>query len=113
MFHELQEHPGLWFVAATLTPLASFVLLLLAGGLRWALRPARGSDADQPLHQLLGGDRPQRAGAYVATGAMALAFLFSLIGAANYAAHPAHEPEEHSRLWAGHLDWARISVFSF
>src|SRR5207245_675597 len=35
-----------------------------------------------------------------------------LIGAPNYAAHPAHEPEEHSRLWAGHLDWARISVFS-
>jgi NADH-quinone oxidoreductase subunit L len=112
MFHELQEHPGLWFVAATLTPLASFVLLLLAGGLRWALRPARDNDTDQPLYQLLGGDRPQRAGAYIATGAMALAFLFSLIGAANYAAHPAHEPEEHARLWAGHLDWARVSIFS-
>jgi NADH-quinone oxidoreductase subunit L len=111
MFQELQEHPGLWFVAATLTPLASFVLLLLAGGLRWALRPARESNGDQPLYQLLGGDRPQRTGAYIATGAMALAFLFSLVGAANYLAHPGHETEEPSHLWAGHLDWARISVF--
>src|SRR5205823_1032359 len=112
MFHELQEHPGLWFVAATLTPLASFVLLLLAGGLRWALRPARESDDSQPLYQFLSGSQTHRISAYIATGAMALAFLFSLIGAANYAAHPAHEPEEHSRLWAVHLGWARISVFS-
>ena len=84
MFHELQEHPGLWFVAATLAPLASFVLLLLAGALRWALRPIRETPSGQPLYQLLGGDQPHRTAAYVATGAMALAFLFSLIGAANY-----------------------------
>src|SRR5438132_8678127 len=112
MFHELQEHPGLWFVAATLTPLLSFVVLLLAGGLRWALRPARGSDDPGPLYQFLAGASMHRISAYIATGAMALAFLFSLVGAIHYAAHPAHEPEEHAHLWTEHVDWARISIFS-
>jgi NADH-quinone oxidoreductase subunit L len=111
MFSELQEHPGLWFVAATLTPLASFVLLLLAGGLRWTLRSVRGSDEDQPLYQFLTSAKMHRIAAYVATGAMGLAFLLSLVGAINFTAHPGHEPE-HAHLWAGHLDWARISIFS-
>ena len=35
------EKPGLLFVAATLAPLASFVVLLILGGLRFAVRRTR------------------------------------------------------------------------
>jgi NADH-quinone oxidoreductase subunit L len=111
MFHELQEHPGLWFVAATLAPLVSFVLLLLAGGLRWALRSVRETPSGQPVYQLLGGDQSHRTAAYIATGAMALAFLFSVIGALTYAGHTSHGDHAQLEEWAGHLDWARISLF--
>jgi NADH-quinone oxidoreductase subunit L len=67
-------------VAATLLPLLSFFLLLLAGALRTALRPRAGDHNASSLYLLLGADRPLRAGAYVATGAMAGAFLLSVIG---------------------------------
>src|SRR5262245_43104408 len=109
MFHELQEHPGLWFVAATLMPAASFAFLLLAGGLRWALRPVRESGVGQSAYQALGGDRPGPSAAYVATGAMVLAFLCSLIGGIQYLAQSGHGLE-HTQLWAGDLDWTRIAV---
>src|SRR5947209_19088641 len=75
------EHPGLLYVAATLLPLAAFLLLLLAGGLRAALRPARDQGGlGASLYRLLGGDTPTRAGAYVATAAIAAAFVLSLTG---------------------------------
>ena len=54
------EHPGLLYVAATLLPLASFVLLLLAGALRLAARPYRDTPLGSALFQMLGGDRPNR-----------------------------------------------------
>ena len=55
------ENPGLLYVAATLLPLASFVLLLVAGGLRLAARPYRDTPGfGASLYQTLGGDRPQR-----------------------------------------------------
>src|SRR6266571_5521235 len=108
MFHELQEHPGLWFVAATLMPAASFVVLLLAGGLRWALRSARENGPRQSVYQTLGGDNPGRGGAYVATGAMALAFLCSLIGAIQFFGQSGHGGGEHAEMWAGNVDWTRI-----
>src|SRR5690242_9503529 len=75
------ENPGLLYVAATLAPLASFVLLLIAGGLRAVVRPYRDRGAvGAALYQTFGGDTPQRSGAYIATGAMALAFVLSVIG---------------------------------
>ncbi len=40
MFDRFYEHPGLLFVVATLLPIVSFVLLLLAGAVRAFLRPA-------------------------------------------------------------------------
>ena len=43
------EHPGLWFVAATLLPLMSVVLLLLAGFLRNALRARRTPADSRPV----------------------------------------------------------------
>src|SRR6266851_1326799 len=109
MFHELQEHPGLWFVAATLMPAASFVVLLLAGGLRWALRSVRETVAGRPIYRLLWSDQPVRIDAYVATGAMALAFLYSLIGAIQFFGQSGHGGEEQAQLWAGDLDWTRLA----
>jgi NADH-quinone oxidoreductase subunit L len=98
MFPDLLEHPGLLYVAATLLPVASFVLLLLAGGLRATLRPRPEGGGGGSLYELLGGDRPVRAGAYVATGAIGLAFVLSLIGfvwfSQDYAAlHQEHHAE--------------------
>jgi len=110
MFHELQEHPGLWFVAATLMPAVSFALLLVVGGLRWALRSVRETGAGGSLYQLLGGDQPGRNGAYMATGAMALAFLCSFIGAIQFFGQSGHGGEEYAQLWAGDVDWTRLAV---
>jgi NADH-quinone oxidoreductase subunit L len=74
------QSPGQLYVAATLLPLASFVLLLLAGAVRAAARPYRDTGLGAALYNALGADRPTRAGAYIATGAMGLAFVLSLIG---------------------------------
>ena len=56
------------------------MLLLLAGALRLAARAYRDTPLGSALFQMLGGDRPQRAGAYIATSAIGLAFVLSLIG---------------------------------
>ncbi len=74
------EHPGWFFVAATLVPLASFVLILLASAMWCATRPFRDSPAGAALFNLFGGEERGRIPAYVATGAIALAFVLSLTG---------------------------------
>jgi NADH-quinone oxidoreductase subunit L len=75
----VSENPGLWFLYATLLPLASFVLLLLAGGLRQYAR-----SANRGLYAALGGDTPGRGAAYVATAAIGLGFVLSAIGAVQF-----------------------------
>ena len=67
------EQPGLYYVAATLLPLASFVLLLLVGGLKNLCRRYCDWGPADSLHRLLGGDTPGRGAAYVATAASAAA----------------------------------------
>ncbi len=129
---DIIAHPGLWFVAATLLPLLSVVLLLLAGFLRNALRAASNSGGlGQTLFQLLGGEVTGRGPAYVATGAISLAFVCSLIGsviflAEDHHAEAGHEPAnvqgadakeeakeaEHGARWAGSLTWAEITPTS-
>jgi NADH-quinone oxidoreductase subunit L len=74
------EHPGRLYVAATLLPLASFVVLLLAGAVRAIARPRRETPLGGTLYRWLGGDTPQRSGAYIATAAIGLAFVLSLAG---------------------------------
>src|SRR5262249_46607232 len=76
----LEEHPGVLYVAATLLPLGSFVVILLAGWLRGSLKAVRETPLGETLYQALGGDTPGRIPAYVATGAMGLAFLLSVVG---------------------------------
>jgi NADH-quinone oxidoreductase subunit L len=128
----LHEQPGLLYVVATLLPLASFVLLLLAGALRTALRPSPDSGPGGPLYRMLGGDRPVKTGAYVATGAIGLAFVLCLIGfilftrdhehalphesptgpeaAAGEAEHPAKgKREQFESHWKGRMHWAWVS----
>jgi NADH-quinone oxidoreductase subunit L len=74
------QHPGQLYVAATLLPLASFLLLLLAGAIRAAARPYRETALGAALYQALGGDRPTRVGGYIATAAIGAAFVLSVIG---------------------------------
>jgi NADH-quinone oxidoreductase subunit L len=74
------EHPGWYFVAATLAPLVSFVLIQLASAMWCAARPFRDTPAGAALFNLFGGEERGRTPAYIATGAIALAFVFSLIG---------------------------------
>jgi NADH-quinone oxidoreductase subunit L len=74
------EHPGWYFVAATLVPLVSFVLILLASAAWCAARPFRNTPGGAALFNLFGGEERGRTPAYLATGAIALAFLLSLIG---------------------------------
>jgi NADH-quinone oxidoreductase subunit L len=108
MFQEFGEHPGLWFVVATFMPAASFVMLLLAGGVHWMLRSSQKMTTGESSEQT----RVERGriAAYVATGAMALAFLCSLTGAIQFFGQSGHGGGEHAEMWAGSVDWTRISV---
>jgi NADH-quinone oxidoreductase subunit L len=113
MFQDLAEHPGLFFVAATLVPAASFVLLLLGGALRWSLRPTGGA-----LYEALGGSTPTRRGAYIATGAIGLSFVLSFIGFLYFipelnrehgSAEQAIKLEADQARWNGEITWASVS----
>lgn len=74
------EHPGWYFVVATLTPLVSFVLISLASALWCVGRAYRNTLAGAVLFKFFGGEERGRTPAFVATSAIALAFVFSLIG---------------------------------
>src|SRR5262245_59040892 len=95
----LGEKPGLWFVIATLLPLASFFLILIAFAIRTALRSSREGTLGASLFQALGGDSPKRWPAYVATGAIGLAFVCCLIGFVQFSgdASTIHHAEEELR----------------
>src|ERR1019366_3739238 len=78
---ELVEKPGLLFVLATLLPIFSFGLLLLTASLRWGMRPyVKDHPGVKTVFDLLGGEVTGRGPAYVALGAIALAFVCSLTG---------------------------------
>ncbi len=87
---DFQARPGLFFFWATMLPLASFVILLLTGALKQALRPFRHGPAGG-LFDLLGGNKPTKNGAYVATAAIAGAFVLCLIGFFHFL------PDQHTR----------------
>lgn len=106
MFH---EHPGLWFVVATLLPLASFVVQLILGGLRAGLRSQRAAGGfGQMLFELLGGDTPNKLGAYLATGAIALACVCSVIGGFTFLTADHSHGGGASPHWAGSVEWASV-----
>ncbi|HEY7426125.1 MAG TPA: NADH-quinone oxidoreductase subunit L [Gemmataceae bacterium] len=84
LFELFIEQPGFYFVVATLVPLVSFVLILLASAAWCAIRPFRDTPAGAALFNLFGGEERGRTPAYIATGAIALAFVFSLTGFISY-----------------------------
>src|SRR5437870_84185 len=77
--------PGRIYVLATLLPLAVFALALLGGLIRVLARPYRvGNQTAAFLYYLFGGDKPLKAGAYLATGAMALAAFLAIYGLTTF-----------------------------
>ncbi len=84
MFDRFYDHPGMLFVVATLLPIASFLLLLLAGAMRTYLRRHRGQPLADAVSHMLGGETPGRGPAYVAPGAIGLACVCSVIGFVTY-----------------------------
>jgi NADH-quinone oxidoreductase subunit L len=115
---DLNSHPGLLYVGATLLPLLSFLILLLAGAVRSASRPRPGQ-APSPLYELLGSGRPLKAGAYLATAAIAGSFLLSLAGFVKFTADQQHaeaaaegveSPAAHemAERWSGQWTWASL-----
>src|SRR5262249_54467362 len=77
---DFQTHPGYFFVAATLLPLASFLLIFLASGLWCLARRYREAPGWEAIYELTGGDRAGKRPAYIATAAIGLAFLLCLYG---------------------------------
>ncbi|MFN4261793.1 MAG: NADH-quinone oxidoreductase subunit L [Gemmataceae bacterium] len=101
---DFSAHPGLLYVYATLLPLLSFLLLFLAGGIRGLARSYKGSGLGRTIYDLLGGDTPRRTGAYVATAAIALSFVLSLVGFLLHAQDVAHHDTHEHHAAAGHHD---------
>jgi NADH-quinone oxidoreductase subunit L len=128
-FVDFGARPGLLFVAATLLPLASFLLILLARGLRLVVRPYRDNGLGG-LYEALGGDREGRGAGYVATGAIGLAFVLCLIAAVLFVrdhasghegSHAGHahdakianhgdEDQAEEPRWEGQIEWARVGA---
>src|SRR5260370_10170091 len=109
-----RAHPGLLCVVATLLPLASFVLILLWRGLRLVVKPYRDAGLGG-LYQALGGDREGRGQAYLATGAIGLAFICSLVGFVLFVSDQTghgHAASSHAGedRWEGQIEWARIGA---
>src|SRR5438067_580782 len=77
---------GVIYVAVTLLPLVSFVLLLLIGGLRQYLRTYRSGAAGEAIYQALGGDKPPRWPGYIALGAIGFSCVLSVVGFVWYTA---------------------------
>jgi NADH-quinone oxidoreductase subunit L len=80
-----QDHPGLFFVAATLLPLASFALLLVFFGL-WALarRYENAWKSGETFFRLLDTPMARIAPAYIALAAIAGSFALSLAGFVHF-----------------------------
>ena len=98
------QHPGHLYVAATLLPLASFVLLLLGGGLRALARAYRQTKLGGAVFRMAGGDQPRRWGSYIATAAIAGAFLLCLTAFVIFEQDPAHAGAGHDAAEATHAE---------
>jgi NADH-quinone oxidoreductase subunit L len=106
------DTPGRIYVLATLLPVAAFVLIIISGLVRNLARPYRRSHPSASfLYYLFGGDRPLRAGAYFATGVIALAAVLAIVGLASFlrdAGNPDLPPEQFQARWAEHIPWAQV-----
>src|SRR5579871_5760320 len=78
------SEPGLLYVAATLIPLAAFVINLCLGFLRFLGRRYRDESWGESLYWLMGGDKPGRGGALLSNGAIGLSCLLSVYGLGSF-----------------------------
>jgi NADH-quinone oxidoreductase subunit L len=124
---DFANHPGLFFVWATLLPLASFVFLLLASAVRAFVRPYLEQRSGEVV-------TPLRWPAILATGAIAAAFVLCLYASLEFFAdhHELQEAEDAVRMapasekemkeraiepiakqiedrWNGHWTWMTLS----
>src|SRR5262245_22784921 len=108
------RRPGFLYVAATLLPLLAFVILLLQGGLRNALRPYRDNTFCRPIYEALGGDRESAGSAYISTVAIGGAFVLCLIAfilfARDHGAAHGHDAGPDAR-WSGQVDLIRLGWY--
>jgi NADH-quinone oxidoreductase subunit L len=102
--------PGRLYVVATLLPLAAFALLLVGGCLRNICRPYRESNRlAHFVYFFLGGHRPLRSGAYLATAAIALSAGFAIFGLVKFLNdYQSLSPLEIEQRWAGRTTWAEV-----
>jgi hypothetical protein len=101
------DDPGLLYVAATLIPLLAFVAMLVVGGIKNLARTYKESGWGSSLYWFLGGDRPGKTGAYVATGSIALACVLSFVGLARFLSEfpvSAHHDEAAAHSVEGHAN---------
>src|SRR5262245_57445090 len=108
MFDWFQAVPGRLYVVGTLLPLAAFVLLLVAGGIRSLCRPFRqeGGFASS-VYWLCGGDTPLKTGAYVATASMFLAAVIGVAGLVMFLKDETTGAERAAR-WQERIHWIRL-----
>jgi NADH-quinone oxidoreductase subunit L len=102
--------PGRLYVVATLLPLAVFVLLLIGGGVRGVFRPYRDIHPFARFaYFFLGGNRPLRSGAYLATAGIATSAVLAIIGLVRFlddAGSLTAIPLE--QRWAERTTWAKV-----
>ena len=94
VFH---EHPGLLFVVATLLPLVSFVILLLAGAKRAFLETSCENEPGRQRHIPTAGrrsHRPRPSPMLPSLFAIGLAFFFSLAGFIHYLEEHEHNESQ-------------------
>lgn len=116
MVNWLLATPGRLYVVATLLPLAAFVLLLLGGGVRALCRPYRDSHPlARFIYFFLGGHKPLKAGAYLATAFIAASAVLGLYGLTKYLgeydSQPSESPASMAELenrWSERTTWAWI-----
>ena len=112
MISWLLATPGRLYVVATLLPLAAFALLLLGGALRATCRPYRDTNGlARFLYFFLGGHRPLRAGAYLATTAIAASAVLSIVGLFRFLddAETYQSPSlQMEQRWAERMPWAQV-----
>src|SRR6476661_3142349 len=104
--------PGRLYVVATLLPLAAFALLLVGGGIRAVCRPYREANGlARFVYFFLGGHRPLKVGAYLATGAIAVSAVLAIVGLVRFlddADSLAGQPFDMEQRWAERTPWAEV-----
>ncbi|HEY1186985.1 MAG TPA: NADH-quinone oxidoreductase subunit L [Gemmata sp.] len=112
MLDWFQAVPGRLFVVGALLPLAAFVLMLIAGGIRALCRPFRDlGGVGGAVYRLYGGDTPLKVGAYLATLFMAGAAALGVTGLANFLTDPS-AGEQRAARWGERVDWLRLGPLS-